>query len=142
MRPSPRAKAALVQHYRPTLAPGWIGLLAFRESFDLRPAAIMLRLGAAAGTNEERHFGKSTPVDRTSPIPEPRRMAESARLVHCHGSCRRSLDQTDSRPQARLWESVQVPPRDLGRRLLGMGAVSASCSNSDQLEAQPEAGDR
>ena len=48
-------KTALLRRRRPTLAPDWIGFLAFRGSFGLRRTAILapalFLLGAAAGTN-------------------------------------------------------------------------------------------
>ena len=60
MRPSPRAKRALLQHCRPTPALNWIGILAFGDRFDLRLAAILARtpflLGTAVGTNGEGPF--------------------------------------------------------------------------------------
>ena len=61
--PSPRVKTALLRGRRPTLAPDWIGFLAFRESFELPLGAILtptlfLR-GAPAGTNAKGRFCKA-----------------------------------------------------------------------------------
>ena len=81
-------KRVLLQRCCPTLAPGWVGFLAFRESFDPRPAIILasavLRLGAAAGTNGESRFGRS---EQTPAVGQPGRFLsrgewlESARLA-------------------------------------------------------------
>jgi hypothetical protein len=60
MKPSPRAKRALLQHCRPTPALNRIGILALGDRFDLRLAAILARtpflLGTAVGTNGEGPF--------------------------------------------------------------------------------------
>ena len=62
-RPSPRVKMALLRGRRPTLAPDWIGFLAFRESFELPLGAILtptlFLLGARAGTNAKGRFCKA-----------------------------------------------------------------------------------
>ena len=67
-------KRVLLQRCCPTLAPGWVGFLAFRESFDPRPAIILasavLRLGAAAVTNGESRFGRS---EQTPAVGQPGR---------------------------------------------------------------------
>ena len=51
-----RATRAVLRHCRWTPAPGWIGSMSFRESFELPLTALttaMLFLGAPAGTNGE-----------------------------------------------------------------------------------------
>ena len=56
-------KTALLRGRRPTLAPDWIGFLAFRESFELLLGAIptptLFLLGARAGTNAKGRFCKA-----------------------------------------------------------------------------------
>jgi hypothetical protein len=56
-------KTALLRGRRPTLAPDWIGFLAFRESFELHLGAIptptLFLLGARAGTNAKGRFCKA-----------------------------------------------------------------------------------
>ena len=81
-RRSPRVKTALLRCRRPTLAPDWIGFLAFRERFDLKLAAILaaalLPLGAAAGTNGKSRFCRPVQpaaVDRTLPISQQQRIS-------------------------------------------------------------------
>ena len=60
MKPSPRAKRALLQHCRPTPALNRIGILALGDRFDLRHSAILARtpflLGTAVGTDGESRF--------------------------------------------------------------------------------------
>jgi hypothetical protein len=78
-------KRALLRRRHPTIVPDWIGFLAFRESSDLRLAAILapavFPFGAAAGTNGEGRFCKPEPT--AADITTGKKLTKAANATRC-----------------------------------------------------------